>query len=144
MVPNDDLDIGEAFVIENGGEIFFNELSFIVGGVIAALPRLAREGFVLNGDGGNGDAFLCHCLNVLCVISCPALLVFFLQRTAAEYAFVILHKRRGTPRRCKQKELVLAILHSILDKRNDVFSVALEREGFQFLVAALNIGVNVE
>ena len=144
VVPNDDFDVGETFVIENGGEVFFNEFALIVGGVIAALPGLARDRLVLNGDCGNGNALFCHRLDVLGIVSCPALLVFFLQGAAAENAFVILHKCRGAPRGCEQNELILAIFQSVFDKGDDIFFVALEREGFELLVAALNVSVNVE
>ena len=37
VVPNDNLNVGKTFLVEDGGEVFFDEFALIVGGVVAAL-----------------------------------------------------------------------------------------------------------
>src|SRR5450759_667746 len=144
VIPDHELDVGEAGFFEGGPEEVLDEVTLFIGGEDAGFPDLDGKRLILNGQAPHGNALGGVGLDILDVVVGPSLVVFGLELAAVEHFAVGFHPVGGAPRRGVKLEFALGGGLGTLDERDAVLAVVVYGEILEFLVASgVIVGIHV-
>src|SRR5579859_3731452 len=144
VVPDHELDVGEAGFFKGGAQEILDEVAFFIGGEDAGFPGLGGESLILNRQAPYGNALGGVSLDVFYVVVGPGLVVFGLEFATMQHFAVGFHPAGRAPGRSIKLEVAPGGSLRAFDERDAVLAVVVDGEVLEFPVAdGVIIGVHV-
>mmetsp|Transcript_67831 Transcript_67831/g.201874 ORF Transcript_67831/g.201874 Transcript_67831/m.201874 type:complete len:358 (-) Transcript_67831:28-1101(-) len=134
VVPDQDLHILQAGVVQGGAQVLSHKIALLLGGVEARLPALSSLRLILHGHAPYVHARLLHLLHEPHEVQGPSASALRQEPPIAVEHRLRFHPRRRAPGTCKDRQGAARELAGRLDHRQDALPVPVDAEPAQVRV----------